>query len=217
MREVFTTFTDLQHELFGDDVSRWQRLGLVAAVSCVPLQQRCVYWRLDSEATRSAACTFPATVVAASGVKPVLQQLLVAASMHLTGFIDATIPDRWGVAVRVLQSERDRGAAFGQGVWMVPWREFATMAQRSLNLKNDVDALAFARHVEKIGAVALLGSGCGIDVLGCDDDGDTSQRWIVCILHNPEVETRMLLPSREIVRVQVARVSETGEATGAQL
>ncbi len=209
MREVFTTFTALQHELFGD-VSRWQRLGLVAAVSCVPSQQRCMYWQVDERVMGA----LPTTVVASSGVKPVLQQLLVAASMHLTGFVDATIPDRWGAAVRVLQDDRRRGAVFGGSSWMVPWREFMTRAQHSLSLRDDVEALAFARHVEKIGAVVLLGSGCDIDVLGGDDDGDTSQRWVVCILHNPEVVTRVFLSRREIVRVHVTQVSETGEATG---
>jgi hypothetical protein len=213
MREVFTTFTALQHELFGDDVSRWQRLGLVAAVSCVPSKRRCMYWQVDVR-TRD---TLPVTVVVSSGVKPVLQQLLVAASMHLTGFVDATIPDRWEAAVRVLQDDRKRGAVFGGSSWMVPWREFATRAQHSLCLRDDMEALAFARHVEKIGAVVLLGSGCGIEMLGGDNFGDTVRRWVVCILHDPELEARVLLPSRAIVRVQVARVSETGEATGAYL
>jgi hypothetical protein len=215
MREVFTTFTALQHELFGDDVSRWQRLGLVAAVSCVPSQQRCMYWLVPVDERAMAA--LPATVVVSSGVKSVLQELLVAASMHLTNFVDAGIPDRWGAAVRVLQDDRKRGAVFGGSSWMVPWREFTTRAQHSLSLRDDVEALAFARHVEKIGAVVLLGSGCGIEVLGGDNFGDRPQRWVVCILHDPEVVLRMLLPSREIVRVQVARVSETGEATGMQL
>jgi uncharacterized protein YcgL (UPF0745 family) len=100
---------------------------------------------------------------------------------------------------------------------MVPWREFATRAQHSLSLRDDVEALAFARHVEKIGAVVLLGSDGGIEVLRGDDFGDTPQRWVVCILHDPEVVARILLPSREMVRVQVARVSETGEATGTYL
>ncbi len=213
MREVFTTFTALQHELFGDDVSRWQRLGLVAAVSCVPSKRRCMYWQVDER----VMATLPVTVVASSGVKPVLQQLLVAASMHLTGFVDATIPDRWGAAVGVLQDDRKRSAVFGGSSWMVPWREFATRAQHSLSLRDDVEALSFARHVEKIGAVMLSGSGGGIEVLGGGDFDDTSQRLVVRILHDPEVVIRMLLPSREIVRVQVARVSETGEATGTYL
>jgi hypothetical protein len=218
MREVFTTFTALQQELFGDDGSRWQRLGLVAAVSCVPLQQRCVYWRLDSDA--SAACTFPASGVAASGVKPVLQQLLVAASMHLMNYVDTAIPDRWEAAARVVQSERSRGAVFGEGVWMVPWCDFVTHSLRSLCMRDDVEALAFARHVEKTGAVVLLsgGGGDGGDGAGdadaCGgDDGSRPHRWVVCILHDPEVMTRKLLPSREIARIQVARVL-TGGATG---
>ncbi len=239
MREVFTTSTALQHELFGDDVSRWQRLGLLAAVSCVPSKRRCVYWRLDSDAR--AAHSFPAPGVAVSGVKPVLQQLLVASSAYLTGFVDAAIPDRWEAAARVVQSDRNRGAVFGEGVWMAPWREFATLARRSLSLRDDVEALAFARHVEKIGVVVLLGGGSGgrsdgggggdgggdgdgdgggggsgRDGGGGDvDSGGTPLRWVVCILYDPEVVTRKLLPSREIVRVQVARVL-TGRATGTQ-
>jgi hypothetical protein len=128
MREVFTTFMALQHELFGDNASRWQRLGLVAAVSCIRRKQRCMQWQLHERATD----TLPASVVVSSGVKPVLQQLLAAASMHLSNFVDASIPDRWEVAVRVVQGERKRGVVFGEGVWMVPWREFVTLAQHSL-------------------------------------------------------------------------------------
>jgi hypothetical protein len=215
MREVFTTFMALQRELFGDEVSRWQRLGLVAAVCCVPLKQRCMYWQRGVRATD----TLPASVVVLSGVKPVLQQLLVAASVHLTTFVDAGIPDRWEAAVRVVQDERKRGVVFGEGVWMVPWRDFVVRAQHSLCLVGDAEALAFARHVEKIGAVLLLGGGSVVSEVSGDrdrEDGDTSHRWVVCILHDPELATRMLLPSREIVRVQVARVSETGDANGTQ-
>ncbi len=209
MREVFTTFTALQHALFGDDVSRWQRLGLVAAVSCAPSKLHCMYWRLDASAVHS----LPASVVVLSGVKPVLQQLLVAASMHLTSFVDAPIPDRWESAVRVVQDERKRGAVFGEGVWMVPWRDFVTQAEHSLCMVGEAEALAFARHVEKTGAVFLLGGGVDDKVLGGGDigDGSTPHRWVVCILHDPELVTRMLLPSREIVRVQV---SKPGGANG---
>jgi hypothetical protein len=172
-----------------------------------------MYWRLDTSTARSLR--LPAAVVASSGVKPVLQQLLVAASMYLTSFVDAPIPDRWEAAVRMVQDDRKCSAVFGEGVWMVPWREFVTHAQHSLCMVGEAETLAFARHVEKIGAVLLLG--CGVDdVSGGVDDGDSKppHRWVVCILHDPELVTRMLLPSREIVRVQVARVSGIGGATG---
>ncbi len=204
----------VQRELVGDNASRWQRLGLVAAVSCVPSKQRCMYWRLDASAVHS----LPAFVVVSFGVKPVLQQLLVAASMHLANFVDAAIPDRWEAAVRVVQDVRKRSVVFGEGVWMVPWRAFVKQARHSLCMEGEAETLAFARHVEKIGAVFLLGGGVDSEVSENRDrdDGDTSRRWVVCILHDPELVTRRLLPPREIVRVQVARVSEPGGAIGTQ-
>jgi hypothetical protein len=216
VREVFTTFTALQHELFGDDVSRWQRLGLVAAVSCVASasQQRCMYWRVDASAVHSIS----SSAVVSSGVKPVLEQLLVAASMHLTTFVDAGIPERWEAAVRVVQDDWKRGAVFGEGVWMVPWRDFVTLAEHSLCMVGEAETLDFARHVEKIGALLVLGGGVDGEVSGGvgDGDGKLPHRWIVCMLHDAELEARMLLPSREMVRVQVARVSGTGGANGTQ-
>jgi hypothetical protein len=162
--------------------------------------------------------TLSASVVVSSGVKPVLQQLLVAASMHLTSFVDASIPDRWDASVRVVQDDRKRSAVFGEGVWMVPWRVFVTQAEHSLCMVGEAETLAFGRHVEKIGAVLLLGCGVDSEVSGGVDDGDGKppHRWVVCVLHNPKLETRMLLPSREIVRVQVAQVSGTGGANGTQ-
>ncbi len=198
MREVFTTFMALQRELFGDDASRWQRLGLVGAVGCILRKQRCMHWQLHE----LASGTLPASVVVSTGVKPVLQQLLVAASMHLSNFVDASIPDRWKV-VRVVQDERKRGLVFGEGVWMVPWREFVTRAQHSLCMRDEADTLAFARHVEKIGAVLLLGGSVDSEVSGDRDrdDGDTLHRWVVCIRHNPELVDRALVSLREIVRV----------------
>jgi hypothetical protein len=174
-----------------------------------------MYWRLDASGVHS----LPASVVVSSGVKPVLQQLLVAASMHLSNFVDASIPDRWEAAVRVVQDERKRSVVFGEGVWMVPWRDFVTPAEHSLCMIGDAEALTFARHVEKIGAVFLLGGGVDDKVSGSADiaDGKPPHRWVVCILHDPELVTRVLLPSREIVRLQVARVSEPGGAIGMQL
>jgi hypothetical protein len=221
MREVFTTFTALQHELF-DDGSMQQRrrkllVGVVAAVSCAPSNQRCLYWRLDE-----GTSALPTSRVAEAGVLPVLRQLLLAASTHMTSFVDAPIPDRWEAALRVVQDERKHGVVFGEGAWMVPWRRFVARARDSLCLTDDGDAHMFARYLEKIGVVVALRGACDDkawegdgDGGVCDGDGDdAAHRWVVRICRDPELLAGVWLPSREIIMVQVARVQQ-GQGAGA--
>ncbi len=160
-------FMDAQQRHYGDDRSRWTRLCVIAAVSCLPPKPRALFRAstifTDDVSADNAASQLQSQsqhlsqTLTGGSVQVLLQQLVTSAAMHLSGFVDAAVPSRWHAALAAVQTAASGAATsaspFGDGVWMVPWSSFVDVACSELGLLDAADAAAFSRHCHKIGVV----------------------------------------------------------------